>query len=105
MLPHTHVQSSGFVDFLHEILPGYKLKSARTVKRTLLKMYVVVRQLVINYLTLEDFRFSITFDGCSNSSLVSVYPITLHWVSPEVAKPISMLLDVLHVFPDEGVGK
>ena len=53
MLPHTHVQSSGFVDFLHEILPGYELKSARTVKRTLLKMYVVVRQSVINYLTLE----------------------------------------------------
>ena len=48
---------------------------------------------------------SITFDECSNSSLVSFYPITLHWVTPEAAKPMSMLLDVLHVFPSEGVGK
>ena len=88
-----------------EVLPSYELKSPRTIKRTILKMYVVVRQLIISYLALEDCRFSITFDGWSNRALSTFYLVTLHWVSPESAKPMSMLLDFLHVFPGEGVGK
>ena len=31
--------------------------------------------------------------------------MTLHWVSLESSKPISIVLDFLNVFPGEGVGK
>ena len=33
MLPHVHVESLGFKQFVHDVLPGYGLKSARTLKR------------------------------------------------------------------------
>ena len=34
MLPHVHVESLGFKQFMLDVLPGYGLKSARTLKRS-----------------------------------------------------------------------
>ena len=47
MLPHVHVESLGFKQFMHDVLPGYRLKSACTLKRSIGKMYVVIRQIRI----------------------------------------------------------
>ena len=105
MLPHVHVESLGFKQFMHDVLPGYRLKSARTLKRSIGQMYVVIRQIVIGFLSTLDSRFAITFDGWSNNSLKGFYPMTLHWVCRESAKPMSMLIDFFHVFPGDGVGK
>ena len=98
-----HVDSSGFKQFMHDVLPGYELKSART--RSILQMYVVVRLLVISFLSKQASHFEITFDGWSNSSLKGFYLVTLHWVCLESAKPMSMLLDFFNIFPGDGVGK
>ena len=68
-------------------------------------MYVVIRQIVIGFLSTLDSCFAITFDGWSNNSLKEFYPMTLHWVCRESAKPMSMLIDFFHVFPGDGVGK
>ena len=90
---------------MHDFLPGYQLKPSRTLKRSILCMYVVLRQLVINYLSTQNFCFAITYDGWTNNTLNGFYPMTLHWVSLESSKPISIVLDFLNVFPGEGVGK
>ena len=90
---------------MNDILPGYELKSARTIKRSILQMYVVVRQLVISFLSEQASHFAITFDGWSNSSLKGFYPVTLHRVCLEFAKSMSMLLDFFNIFPGDGVGK
>ena len=105
MLPHVHVESLGFKQFMHDVLPGYRLKSARTLKRSIGQMYVVIHQIVIGFLSTLDSRFAITFDGWSNSSLKGFYQMTLHWVYRESAKPMSMLIDFFHVFPGDDVGK
>ena len=105
MLPHVNVESLGFKQFMRDVLPGYVLKSARTLKRSILQMYVVIRQIVISFLSTLDSRFAITFDGWSNNSLKGFYPITLHWVCRESAKPMSMLIDFFPVFASDGVGK
>ena len=69
ILPHVHVESSGFTQFMHVVFPGYELKSTRTIKRSILQMYVVVRLLVISFLSEQASHFAITFDGWSNNSL------------------------------------
>ena len=66
-------------------------------------MYVVVCQIVISFLSTLDSRFAITFDGWSNNSLKGFYPMTLHWISLEFGKPISVLLDLLDFFPIDGL--
>ena len=105
MLPHAHIESPSFKRLMHDILPNYQLKSARTLKRLVLRMYVVLRHLVISYLSSQSFRYAITYDGWTNNSLKGFYPMTLHWVSLESSKPTSVLLDFLDVFPGDGVGK
>ena len=85
--------------------PGYQLKSARTLKRLVLRMYVVFRQLAIDYLSSENFQYAITYDGWSNNRLKGFYPMTLHWVDLESGKRINLLLYFLDVFPGDGVGK
>ncbi len=67
-------------------------------------MYVVIRQEIIKFLSKKICRFPITYDGWKNNSLVGFFPVTLHWVDQEKGKPISMLLDFLHVAPGDGVG-
>ena len=49
LLPHVHVKSLGLKRLIHVFSPGYQLKSACTLKRSILRMYVVLRNLVINY--------------------------------------------------------
>ena len=105
MLPHAHIESSSFKRLMHEVLPTYQLKSSRTLKRLVLRMYVVLRHLVITYLSSQNFRYAITFDGWTNNSLKGFYPVTLHFVCFESTKPASVLLDFLDVFPGDGVGK
>ena len=68
-------------------------------------MYVVILQIVMSFLSTLDSRFAITFDGWSNNGLKEFYPMTLHWVCREFAKPMSMLIDFFHVFPSDGIGK
>ena len=68
-------------------------------------MYVVVPQLIINYLAQEECRFYITFDGWCNNSMTGFYPVTIHWVSSESGRQMSMLINFMHVFPGDGVGK
>ena len=105
MLPHAYIESSSFKRLMHEVLPTYQLKSSRTLKRLVLRMYVVLRHLVITYLSSQNFRYAITFDGWTNNSLKGFYPVTLHFVCFESTKPASVLLDFLDVFPGDGVGK
>ena len=105
MLPHAHIESSSFKRYMSVVLPTYQLKSARTLKRLVLRMYVVLRHLVITYLSSQNFRYAITFDGWTNNSLKGFYPVTLHFVCFETTKPASVLLDFLDVFPGDGVGK
>ena len=87
------------------MVPGYQAKTRRTIKRSILEMYVVLRHQVINLLSKCESRFSITFDGWSNNSLKGFYSVTLHWACPETARSRSMLLDFVHVFPGVGSGK
>ena len=47
MLPHAHIESSSFKRLMHDVLPNYQLKSTRTLKRLVLRMYVVLRHLVV----------------------------------------------------------
>ena len=68
-LPHMHVMSNGFLDFMCDFVPGYVIKSPNTIKRTILRMCVLVRQMIINYLCTQDCRFAFTFDGWSISSM------------------------------------
>ncbi len=104
-LPHAHVESPEFKEFMQQIVPGYQVKSRRTIKRSILEMYVVLRRQVIDFLSKCQSRFSITFDGWSNSSLKGFYSVTLHWACHETARSRSMLLDFVHVFPGVGSGK
>ena len=105
ILPHAHVESLEFKEFIHQMVPGYQVKTRRTIKRSILEMYVVLRHHVINLLSKCESRFSITFDGWSNNSLKGFYSVTLHWACPETARSRSMLLDFVHVFPGVGSGK
>ena len=105
ILPHAHVESLEFKEFIHQMVPGYQVKTRRTIKRSILEMYVVLRHHVINMLSKCESRFSITFDGWSNNSLKGFYSVTLHWACPETARSRSMLLDFVHVFPGVGSGK
>ena len=68
-LPHAHVESDAFKEFVHDLVPGYQMKTRRTIKRSILEMYVVLRHQVIDLLSKSQSRFSITFDGWSNSTL------------------------------------
>ena len=104
-LPHAHVESDAFKEFVHDLVPGYQMKTRRTIKRSILEMYVVLRHQVIDLLSKSQSRFSITFDGWSNSSLKGFYSVTLHWACHETTRSRSMLLDFVHVFPGVGSGK
>ena len=77
-LPHAHVESHEFKEFIQQLVPGYKMKTRRTLKRSILEMYVVLRHQVIDLLSKSQSRFSITFDGWANSSLKGFYSVTLH---------------------------
>jgi hypothetical protein len=90
---------------MHDVLPSYQVKSARTVKHSMLQMYFVLRKLVINFLSTQTSRFAITFDGWSNSSLKGFYPMTIYWICVFNTKPMFMLLDFLYIFLGSGVGK
>ena len=68
-------------------------------------MYVLIRQIVISFLSTLDSLFAITFDGWSNSSLKGFYPMSLRWIYLESSKPISVPLDFLNVFPRDRVGQ
>ena len=102
--PHAHVKDECFLDFIYDFAPDYMPKSPHTIKRIILRMYVVVRQSIIKYLSFLDCNFGITFDGWSTNSTLSFFPVTLHWVDPNTCKLMSMLLDFLNVFPGDGVG-
>ena len=91
VLPHADAESSSLKRLVHDFSLGYQLKSARTVERLVLRMYVVLRQLVITYLSSQSFRYAMTYDGWTNNSLNGFYPITLHWVSLGSRKLISIL--------------
>ena len=101
-LPHAHVESDAFKEFVHDLVPGYQMKTRRTIKHSILEMYVVLRHQVIDLLPKSQSRFSITFDGWSNSSLKGFYSVTLHWACHETTRSRSMLLDFVHVFPGAG---
>src|SRR5690242_12297213 len=45
-LPHSIADSQPFKELLSSLSPGYTLKSRRTVKRHILEMYAVTRQLL-----------------------------------------------------------
>ena len=51
MLPHVHVESLGFKQFVHDVLPCYGLKSTCTLKRSIWQMNVAICQLVISFYT------------------------------------------------------
>ena len=106
ILPHVHDKSLGFKPFIHDVLPSYELMPIYTWKQSLLHMYVVLRQTMIRFLSRQESRFAITFDGWSNgSNSKGFYPMALHCVCIESAKPMSMLFDILSVFPGDGVEK
>ncbi|KAL3684193.1 hypothetical protein R1sor_002215 [Riccia sorocarpa] len=44
-LPHRHVESEGLRQLLRELVLGYEAKSARTIKRAIQQMYIVLRHL------------------------------------------------------------
>ena len=105
ILPHVHVESSHFRKFMDKLSPGYQCKSKRTIKRSILQMYMVMRKLVIDLLSTINSRFSITFDGLSNNSLKGFYLVTFHWVCHETITQKSILLDFLNVLQGHGVGR
>ena len=69
MLSHVHIESQGFKQLMEDLSPGYRLKSACTLKTLILRMYILLHQLVIKYLSTQNFRVSITYDGWTNNSL------------------------------------
>ena len=66
---------------------------------------VLLHHQVIDLLSKSQSRYSISFDGWSNSSLKRFYSMTLHWACHETTRPRSMLLYFVHVFPCVRSGK
>ena len=50
-LPHSHVESIHFRELMSQVAPGYQCKLKRTIKRSILQMYVALRKLVIDILS------------------------------------------------------
>ena len=101
-LPHTHAASESFKHFASSLAPGYIPKSARTIKRRILEMYIVLKQMMIVYFQTFSSKVSITFDGWSNSSLKGFFSVTLHWVCPEILAIQDCILDFFHVTSGKG---
>jgi hypothetical protein len=68
-LSHRHGEQEPFQVFIAAECLGHKPKSARSVKRMLLRMYVVLRQMLEDLWKSNSYRFNITFDGWSNQNL------------------------------------
>jgi hypothetical protein len=63
------VESEALKDLMELLRKGYKAKSARTVKRRLLVMYLCLKVRLIKYFSNIACFYSLTFDGWSNSQV------------------------------------
>ena len=104
---HASVERQGFLRLLSKIIPKYKPKSSKTMKRRVLSMYCVLKSSLQHVLSSAQSKFSLTFDGWSNPALRGFYGVTLHWckVSADGAlKGHEIILDFFHADPGAGVG-
>ncbi|OQR84076.1 hypothetical protein ACHHYP_13953 [Achlya hypogyna] len=104
-LGHKHVTSEPFVSLLQRVAPSYKPMSARTVKRRMLEMYVVLKLLLLQNFSTFGSCVSLTYDGWTNDTMTGFYSVTLHWMDPTSFSIYNCLLDFFWVSPGDGVGK
>ena len=109
-LGHNSISSSSMKRFAGKTTPGYKLKSARTIKRRILCMYVVLRSQLVNLLNSFQHKVAITFDGWSNENMkgmlvsdIGFYSVTLHFISVTTMQLHECILDFFHVTPGNDV--
>jgi hypothetical protein len=103
-IPHEYADSRLFRKFLAVSCPGYDFKSPRTIKMRILQTYAVLKHMVANtFRETVDSKFSITFDGWSNSSLQGFYTVTIYLFADEKAQ--DALLDFFYVTPGRQVSK
>ena len=95
-----------FRDLVNGLAPGYQHKSARTIKRHILQIYVVLKLMIIALLTESELsRFTLTFDGWSNPSLKGFTSVTLHWMPYATMKMSNCVLDFFYVAPGHHVSR
>ncbi|KAH9138280.1 hypothetical protein LEN26_005364 [Aphanomyces euteiches] len=104
-LSHEHVESTGFLHFIAQILPGSVAPSSTTISRRIMQMYIVLKLLLKRHLCSLKVACSLTFDGWSNQSLRGFYAVTLHWMNEDNACLEEIILDFFHVLPGPGNGK
>ncbi|OAE19093.1 hypothetical protein AXG93_2062s1040 [Marchantia polymorpha subsp. ruderalis] len=103
-LPHTHTESKPFKSLMNVSVPGYVTKSSRTTKRCILKMYVVLKYMMIALFKSFEAKVSCTYDGWSNTMLKGFYSVTVHWVHVATGDLVETLLDFFYILPGEGCG-
>ncbi|BBN07939.1 hypothetical protein Mp_4g07490 [Marchantia polymorpha subsp. ruderalis] len=103
-LPPTHTESKSFKLLLNESVPGYVTKSSRTTKQCILKMYVVLKYMMITLFKSFEAKVSATYDGWSNTLLKGFYSVTVHWVHVAIGELVETLLDFFYILPGKGCG-
>jgi hypothetical protein len=76
-LSHLHVESAALQDLMDVLRPGYQTKSARTVKRRLLVLYLYLKTKLSEYFASLKSKLSITFDGWSNPMMKGKYCVII----------------------------
>ncbi|BBN03031.1 hypothetical protein Mp_2g20130 [Marchantia polymorpha subsp. ruderalis] len=103
-LSHTHTELKPFKSLMEVSVPGYVTKSSRTTKRCILKMYVVLKYMMIALFKSFEAKVSATYDGWSNTLLKGFYSVTVHWVHVVTGELVETLLDFFYILPGEGCG-
>ncbi|SPQ95047.1 unnamed protein product (mitochondrion) [Plasmodiophora brassicae] len=102
---HTLSEEDSFREYSRTLCPGFEPKSARTIKRGILKLYFILRSMLMEYFATVPSKVSTTFDGWSNPKLQGLYPVTLHWIDTSVGLLLTCLLDFTYIDPGKGAGK
>ncbi|CEO95060.1 hypothetical protein PBRA_009592 [Plasmodiophora brassicae] len=103
--PHTVSEDRAFRRLVSTLCPGFQPKSARTVKRSILKLYFILRNMLVQYFGTLLSKISLTFDGWSSPKLQGLYPVTAHWIDSSLGLLLSCVIDFPYIEPGKGVGK
>ena len=80
------------------------MQSPTTLRRNILKLYVLLKRGLGQLLQDMESKISITFDGWSNSQMRGYTSVTAHWVEESTMNIESTLLSFFHVASGDGQG-
>jgi hypothetical protein len=78
--PFTVVENEEFCEIVSYLRPNASLPSPTTVKRDILRLYEIQKQMVINLLQRSSGRISFAMDAWTSANFIPFLGITVHWI-------------------------